>query len=143
MRCFAPGAVIQLRAPTQPSSERGLLLIDPLLPTTTSGTILCTSIYLCCLLYSVYDDCMMRAELVGHFETCMTDIYIHIDARMADYIRTHPYLPTVLSRGSLVSFGPEEGTRAYEAQGSSSTLTHDCSASYIQVRERRPRSLWV
>ena len=21
----------------------------------------------------------------------MTDIYLHIDARMADYIRTHPY----------------------------------------------------
>ena len=32
----------------------------------------------------------MRAELIGHFEPCMTDIYQHIDARMADYIRTHP-----------------------------------------------------
>ena len=32
----------------------------------------------------------MRAELIGHFEPCMTDIYIHTDARMADYIRTHP-----------------------------------------------------
>ena len=31
----------------------------------------------------------MRAELIGHFEPCMTEIYIHIDARMADYIRTH------------------------------------------------------
>ena len=29
----------------------------------------------------------MRAELIGHFEPCMTDIYLHIDARMADYIR--------------------------------------------------------
>ena len=26
-----------------------------------------------------------------HFQPCMTDIYLHIDARMADYIRTHPY----------------------------------------------------
>ena len=35
----------------------------------------------------------MRAELIGHFKPCMTEIitYIHIDARMADYIRTHPY----------------------------------------------------
>ena len=32
----------------------------------------------------------MRAKLIGHFQPCMTDIYIHIDARMADYIRTHP-----------------------------------------------------
>ena len=34
----------------------------------------------------------MRAELIGHFEPCMTDIYIHIDARMDDYIRAHPYV---------------------------------------------------
>ena len=33
----------------------------------------------------------MRAELIGHFEPCMTEIYLHIYARMADYIRTHPY----------------------------------------------------
>ena len=33
----------------------------------------------------------MRAELIGHFEPCMTDIYLYIYARMADYIRTHPY----------------------------------------------------
>ena len=33
----------------------------------------------------------MRVELIGHFEPCMTEIYLHIDARMADYIRTHPY----------------------------------------------------
>ena len=31
----------------------------------------------------------MRAELIGHFKPCMTEIYLHIDARMADYIRTH------------------------------------------------------
>ena len=34
----------------------------------------------------------MRVELIGHFKPCMTEIYLHIDARMADYIRTHPYL---------------------------------------------------
>ena len=34
----------------------------------------------------------MRAELIGHFEPCMTDIYLYIYARMAYYIRTHPYL---------------------------------------------------
>eukprot|EP01048_Picozoa_sp_COSAG05_P009541 COSAG05_NODE_792_length_7316_cov_31.215325_5_plen_37_part_00 len=33
----------------------------------------------------------MRAELIGHFQPCMTEIYLHIDARMADYIRTHLY----------------------------------------------------
>ena len=34
--------------------------------------------------------CTMRAELIGHFKACMTEMYLHIDARMADYIRTHP-----------------------------------------------------
>ena len=34
--------------------------------------------------------CTMRAELIGHFKPCMTEIYLHIDARMADYIHTHP-----------------------------------------------------
>ena len=33
----------------------------------------------------------MRAELIGHSKACMTEIYLHIDARMADNIRTHPY----------------------------------------------------
>ena len=33
----------------------------------------------------------MRAELIGHFKACITEIYLHIDARMADYIRMHPY----------------------------------------------------
>ena len=31
----------------------------------------------------------MRAELIGQFKPCMTDIYLHIDARMADYMATH------------------------------------------------------
>ena len=31
------------------------------------------------------------AKLIGHFQPCTTDIYVHIDARMADYIATHPY----------------------------------------------------
>ena len=32
----------------------------------------------------------VRAELIGHFKACMTESYLHIDARMADYIHTHP-----------------------------------------------------
>ena len=28
--------------------------------------------------------------LIGHFQPCVTEIYLHIDARMAGYIRTHP-----------------------------------------------------
>ena len=36
----------------------------------------------------------MRADLMGHFIACMTDIYLHIDARMADDIATHPYADT-------------------------------------------------
>ena len=32
----------------------------------------------------------MRVELIGHFKACMTEIYLHIDARVADYIHTHP-----------------------------------------------------
>ena len=46
----------------------------------------------------------VRAELIGHFKACMTDIYLHIDARMADYIRTHPYLlPKVIGhRGACM-----------------------------------------
>ena len=33
----------------------------------------------------------MRVELTGHCEPCMADIYLHIYARTADYIHTHPY----------------------------------------------------
>ena len=44
----------------------------------------------------------MRAELIGHFKACMTDIYLHIDARMADYIRTHPYAHAGVSVLALV-----------------------------------------
>eukprot|EP01048_Picozoa_sp_COSAG05_P008990 COSAG05_NODE_711_length_7822_cov_11.919720_14_plen_60_part_00 len=32
----------------------------------------------------------MRAEIIDYLKPCMTDAYLHIDARMADYIRTHP-----------------------------------------------------
>ena len=32
----------------------------------------------------------MRAELIGPFKPCMNEICLHIDARMADYIHTHP-----------------------------------------------------
>ena len=35
----------------------------------------------------------------------MTDIYLHIDARMADYIRTHPY-----GRLARVAFAPGRDT---------------------------------
>eukprot|EP01048_Picozoa_sp_COSAG05_P007930 COSAG05_NODE_579_length_8556_cov_44.773679_18_plen_76_part_00 len=31
----------------------------------------------------------------------MTEIYLHIDARMADYIRTHPYDSTTNPRASV------------------------------------------
>ena len=41
----------------------------------------------------------MRAELIGHFQPCMTDMYLHIDARMADYIRTHPYRRNAATTG--------------------------------------------
>ena len=34
----------------------------------------------------------MRADIIGHFQPCMNEIYLHIDARMADYIRAHPYI---------------------------------------------------
>ena len=45
----------------------------------------------------------MRADIIGHFQPCMTDIYLHIDARMADYIRTHPYLHCSPSLQSFLS----------------------------------------
>ena len=35
--------------------------------------------------------CTMRVELIGHFKPCMTEIYLYIDARMADYIRLHTH----------------------------------------------------
>ena len=41
----------------------------------------------------------MRAELIDHFQPCMTEIYPHIDARMDDYIRTHPYAVDSVSWG--------------------------------------------
>ena len=33
----------------------------------------------------------MRVHIIGHLQTCMTEIYLHIVARMADYMDTHPY----------------------------------------------------
>ena len=39
----------------------------------------------------------MRADIIGYFKPCMTDIYLHIDARMADYIGTHPYFSLFFS----------------------------------------------
>ena len=36
----------------------------------------------------------MRVQLIGHFEPCMTEIYLHIDARMADYMAPYPYNKT-------------------------------------------------
>ena len=32
----------------------------------------------------------VRVQLIGHLKPCMTEIYLHIVARMADYIATHP-----------------------------------------------------
>ena len=71
---FTKGDIVEvLRIATNKCSGRwhGLTVLQTLTPPTVlSGT--------------------MRAELIGHFEPCMTDIYLHIDAHMADYIRTHP-----------------------------------------------------
>ena len=33
----------------------------------------------------------VRVDRIGHLKSCMTDLYLDIDARTADYIRTHPY----------------------------------------------------
>ena len=33
----------------------------------------------------------MRVQLIGHFQPRMTDMLLHIDARMADYMAPHPY----------------------------------------------------
>ena len=38
----------------------------------------------------------------------MTDIYLHIDARMSDYIHTHPYVCVCMI--SMVSFEKEQGS---------------------------------
>ena len=46
----------------------------------------------------------MRAELIGNFEPCMTEIYLHIDARMADYIHTHPQ-PSSAHPGQYSAYG--------------------------------------
>ena len=45
----------------------------------------------------------MRVELIGQFKPCMTEIYLHVDARMADYIHTHPYLMAVLIGRGIVA----------------------------------------
>ena len=38
-----------------------------------------------------------REQFGVRFEPCITEIYLHIDARMADYIRTHPYIYGLIS----------------------------------------------
>ena len=32
----------------------------------------------------------VRVHIIGHLQPCMTEIYLHIIARMADYMDTHP-----------------------------------------------------
>ena len=34
--------------------------------------------------------CAAGNTIIDHFKPCVTDVYLHIDARMADYIHTHP-----------------------------------------------------
>ena len=34
----------------------------------------------------------VRVRLIGRLQPCMTEIYLHIVARMTDYIDTHPYI---------------------------------------------------
>ena len=36
------------------------------------------------VLKSIYHSLTMRVELIGHFKSCTTDVYLHIVARMAD-----------------------------------------------------------
>ena len=40
----------------------------------------------------------MRAELIGHFQPCMTDIYLHIDARISSIILYYTYIYCLLRR---------------------------------------------
>eukprot|EP01048_Picozoa_sp_COSAG05_P021269 COSAG05_NODE_3863_length_1801_cov_2.178613_3_plen_154_part_00 len=90
----------------------------------------------------------MRAESIGHFQPCMTEIYLHIDARMADYIRTHPYLVRIRSqtrrhgsfglcwialadRGGfteLAQIGPFQSDRSFSIQRPFSRF--DCKFTY-------------
>ena len=43
----------------------------------------------------------MRVDIIGHCKPCMTGIFLHIDARMADYIHTHPYYVVLLLTAQL------------------------------------------
>ena len=49
----------------------------------------------------------MRVDIIGHLKSCMTDIYLYIDVRTADYIHTHPYgwgTPATLAVLSLIEW---------------------------------------
>ena len=59
------------------------------LDTTDGETMPCVYVRVYEQTYMRFSRATMRAELIGHFKACMTEIYLHIDARMADYIRTH------------------------------------------------------
>ena len=48
----------------------------------------CASIKLCWEQLAPVDKA--NVARYGNVEPCMTEIYLHIDARMADYIHTHP-----------------------------------------------------
>ena len=38
-----------------------------------------------------FERLVIDSLVYGHLKSCMTDIYLDIDARTADYIHTHPY----------------------------------------------------
>ena len=41
---------------------------------------------------SIGAEIRVRVQLIDHFKPCMTEICLHIVARMADYMDTRPYV---------------------------------------------------
>ena len=85
----APGNPEEIRLP----GARGMAALAAaqasgvrLSPVKIAGTYIAASCHRVC----THTASTMRVELIGHFKPCMTDIYLYIDARVADYIHTHP-----------------------------------------------------
>ena len=46
----------------------------------------------------------VRVHIIGHLQPCITEIYLHIVARMADYMEAHPYPVTARTGINYDSF---------------------------------------
>eukprot|EP01048_Picozoa_sp_COSAG05_P016812 COSAG05_NODE_2215_length_3380_cov_6.954282_5_plen_224_part_00 len=121
----------------------------PSAPLSRSCALICTSLclsvsvsrflYLCVCVWLSVCGCLcfhylhtgawrINRPLIGHLQPCMTEIDLHIAARMGDYIATHPYIPVAplrFCRWFPLTDSPRPPCAAYTASPFASTANRN------------------